>query len=84
MIAALVGRDKRFTMYHVQQSLMLVIAAIVTSAAGVVPIIGWFSAPLLAIGLVILWIIGFVHAISGQARPIPLIGEWALKFNLVS
>jgi hypothetical protein len=42
---------------------------------------GWFSIValdwVLKIGLFILWIIGFIGAINGEKKPIPLIGEKA-------
>ena len=42
---------------------------------------GWFSIValdwILKIGLFILWIIGFIGAINGEKKPIPLIGEKA-------
>jgi uncharacterized membrane protein len=42
---------------------------------------GWFSIVMLdwilKIGLFVLWIIGFIGAINGEKKPIPLIGEKA-------
>ena len=44
-------------------------------------ITGWFSIVLLnriiEIGFFVLWIIGFIGAINGEKKPIPLIGEKA-------
>ncbi|MDB5143308.1 MAG: hypothetical protein JWQ66_2021, partial [Mucilaginibacter sp.] len=42
---------------------------------------GWFSIIainwILRVGFFILWIIGFIGAINGEKKPIPLIGEKA-------
>ncbi len=77
--------------YQLRQTLLFHIASIVLYwvlgmlftaiffSSGLVT--GWFSIValdwVLKIGLFILWIIGFIGAINGEKKPIPLIGEKA-------
>jgi uncharacterized membrane protein len=77
--------------YQLRQTLLFHIASIVLYwvlgmlftaiffSSGLVT--GWFSIValdwILKIGLFILWIIGFIGAINGEKKPIPLIGEKA-------
>ena len=60
----------------------------------IIPIIGWFVLGpilwiilvvlwiILWIILVVLWIIGLVYSVSGNMKPIPVIGKYAEKINL--
>ena len=77
--------------YQLRQTLLFHIASIVLYwvlgmlftaiffSSGLVT--GWFSIValdwILKVGLFILWIIGFIGAINGEKKPIPLIGEKA-------
>lgn len=77
--------------YQLRQTLLFHIASIVLYwvlgmlftaiffSSGLVT--GWFSIValdwILKIGLFVLWIIGFIGAINGEKKPIPLIGEKA-------
>ena len=75
LIALLTKKDNRFALYHIKQSLVLVIAYFV---AAIVPFLGWFLVgPLLTI----LLIIGIINAASGVEKPLPIIGKFAEKFN---
>ncbi len=67
--------------YHLRQTLTLHLLAIavyilqfiVFFAAGPLGILVWA----LWIGLLVLWVMGFMAAINGQEKPIPVIGEKA-------
>ncbi|MFH1649824.1 MAG: hypothetical protein ABIA93_04705, partial [Candidatus Woesearchaeota archaeon] len=56
--------------YHLRQTLLLMIVAIVLTW---IPVIGW----IIGILLFVLWIIGLIGAIQGEQKPIPLLGPWA-------
>ena len=72
------ARKNKFAMYHVQQSIVLLIAYVICTILTVV-LIGLF----LYIVVFILWLIGLINAIQGKAKPVPLIGSLGEKFNLV-
>lgn len=61
--------------YHLRQMLGLVVTSIVTGFIWVIPILGWIAGFFLMIGLFVLWVMGFISAVNGQMKPVPLLGE---------
>jgi uncharacterized membrane protein len=83
LLVLLLKKDNKYAVYYAQQSLVLFIAAVIVSIASAVPIIGWFIiAPLGSLLITILWIIGLVYSLSGEMKPVPLIGKFGESFNL--
>lgn len=74
-------KSDKFAMYHAKQSLVLFIAWVVLFVVGMVPIIGWLVAFLGNLLLFVLWIIGIINALTGQMKPLWLIGKYADKIN---
>lgn len=75
LIAYLTGKENRFTLYHCQQSLALFIAGLLA----VIPFIGW----LWGIGVFVLMIIGALSGFGGKVQPLPVIGQFGFKLNLL-
>ncbi len=67
LIAFLAG-DKEGAKFHLNQALVLFIASII---CGIVPFIGWLA----SIVVFVFWIIGFIAAIQGQEKEVPLLGK---------
>jgi len=65
--------------FHLRQALGLVITAVVAGFCYVllafIPIIGWLAIAVMWIGLFALWLIGLIGAVTGQMKPVPLLGE---------
>ena len=79
------AKDSKFVKFHVNQSLLFVLASAVVGVAGTILTIvtlGLFGLfmPLLWIGMLVLWIIGLMSAINGEMKRLPLIG----KFDLIN
>lgn len=95
LIPLLAARDKRYAMFHTEQALVLFIAFILIyiGISIITYIIGMISSTLACIvtilGIIpwilyiIFWIIGLISAIQGKTTPIPIIGIYGEKFNLV-
>jgi len=73
--------------YHLRQTIALFVISLCTWIVQVllvfIPYIGWTLDILLIfvyIGLFVLWIIGFVAALNGQEKPMPLIGKKAQQW----
>jgi len=77
IIAFVINNDKKnaFTAYHIRQMLGLSVSGIALFVVGIIPILGWLIAILGNITLLILWIIGFVAALNGKEKPVPILGE---------
>ena len=95
IIPLLAARDKKFAMYHTEQAIILWIAFILIYIVIwiLTIIVGQISSSLACvlsiltlipwIAYVVLWIMGLLNAIGGKVKPLPVIGEYGAKLNLV-
>lgn len=67
LIAFLAG-DKEGAKFHINQGLVLFLAFLV---CGIIPFLGWVA----EIFVFVCWIIGFIGAIQGQEKEVPLLGK---------
>ena len=83
LIAILAKKDDKYVMYYAKQSLVLFIAYMLVYLLGLfIPIIGWFVIlPIGGLVMLVLWIMGLVYSLSGEMKPVPLVGKFAEKFN---
>ena len=58
-----------FARFHLRQSLGLVLTGAILAF---IPLIGW----VLSFGIVLGWCLGLFHAINGQRRSLPLVGDF--------
>jgi len=82
VIVLLAKKDNKYAMYYAKQGLVLTIAGVCLMIVGIIPILGWIVAILGNLLLFVLWIIGWINALSGTEKPIPIIGKYADKINL--
>ncbi|MCK5834027.1 hypothetical protein KAH81_10215 [bacterium] len=83
IIALVIGKENRFSMYHVQQALALILLFVAASIVAVIPILGWIASVIIWIFGMVCFVIGLINGFSGKAKPLPLIGEIGFKFNMV-
>lgn len=69
-----------FGMFHANQQLALLIAAVLVQIVGtVIPILGWFIIlPLGMIAVVVLAIMGIINASNGEMKQLPIIGGYSI------
>lgn len=70
-------KDSPYTKFHINQGLILFILSIVISIFSALPL-AFLSMIISVFGgltLFVLWVIGFIGAVQGQARKIPLLGD---------
>ncbi|MBN1544430.1 hypothetical protein JW898_03125 [Candidatus Woesearchaeota archaeon] len=82
IIVLLAKKDNKYAMYYAKQGLVLFIAYVILWIIGIIPVLGWIIAILGSIFLLILWILGWIYALSGEEKPIPIIGQFADKFKI--
>ena len=74
-----VNKKTTFNLFHIRQGLgvnLLVIAVwVITKVFVFVPFIGWYFNVILTLLLFIIWVMSFVGAINGEAKPVILVGE---------
>jgi uncharacterized membrane protein len=75
------NKDDQFVKFHSKQGLVLLITWVIGSILWSIPVLGWFTAPIINLGCFILMILGIVNASSGQMKELPIIGRFANNFN---
>ncbi|MFA6525188.1 MAG: DUF4870 domain-containing protein [Patescibacteria group bacterium] len=78
LIPLLLKRDSKFAQFHGKQGLVLFIVEIVGWLVYWIPLVGW----LFAVLVLVMAIIGFVKALSGEYWELPIVGSFAKKLNL--
>ncbi len=76
------AKNDPFVMYHVKQSIVLLILVVIGWFIAIIPVLGWILALILPIFEIILLIIGIINAAKGVEKPLPLIGQYAEKINI--
>ncbi len=74
------AKDDPFVKYHVKQGFVLFLTWVALSVVAWLPPI-LFVSPILHLGMFVFMIIGIMHALNGKKDPLPLIGQFADKFN---
>lgn len=75
------AKNDPYVKYHVRQGLVLFLAWLIVSIVMYVPPI-MFVAWILHLVLLVLFVIGIVHAATGKEEPLPVIGSFAEHFHL--
>jgi len=86
VIVLLTKKENKYAMYYAKQGLVLffgyVAMAIVNLILVWIPYVGWILTTVLWLGLLVLWVIGIIYSLSGEEKPIPLIGQIAEKIKI--
>lgn len=81
IIALAAKRNDKYVMYYGKQGLVLfiawIIAWIIAMIFAFIPVLGWIIMAAVYLGIVVLWIMGMIYALSGEMKPIPVIGKFA-------
>ena len=78
LIPLIAAKDSPFAKYHTNQGLILFIGALVSSIIVIIPVLGWIIAPIIALVITILSIIGIINALGGKAKELPIIGKFKI------
>ena len=85
LIPLLAAPNSRYAKYHSNQGILLAIAGTVGSTVlgvlGLIPFVGLIFSIILGLYsaiILVFAVIGIIHVINGQARPLPLIGGFKL------
>jgi uncharacterized membrane protein len=70
--------------FHLRQSLGLIVTAIAYWPLNFlllfIPILGWLCMVVILCSLGVLWIMGFISAVQGQMKPVPVVGPLYQKW----
>lgn len=86
VIVLLAKKKDEYAMYYGKQGLVLFIVAVAVMIVGwiigMIPFFGWMIYRLLSLGILVLWIIGIIYALSGEKKEIPLVGIIAKQIKV--
>ncbi|MEO8065573.1 MAG: hypothetical protein ABI643_01810 [Candidatus Doudnabacteria bacterium] len=74
------AKNDPFVKFHAKQGLVLLICEIVASFIWTFHVI-WIFGSLLQLFFLILIIMGIMNAVNGKTQELPVIGQFASKFN---
>ena len=78
------SRKTKLGAYHLRQSLGLMLTSIAVGVAATmfafIPFVGWLVSLCAWVGLFVLWVIGLLAAISGEMKPVPVVGPYFQKW----
>ena len=75
LLLAFILGDREGAKFHLNQALVLWIAALLDVVFGIIPVIGGVLASIYSILLFVGGIIGLIGAINGEEKKIPIIGD---------
>lgn len=81
LIPLLAKKESKFCQFHAKQGLVLFIADVILSFVGWIPFLGWIILAVGGILVFILMIMGIINAASGKYWEMPVLGQYAKKFN---
>lgn len=68
------GKKNEYASFHIRQMLGLILLSLVISVLSIYVNLGLFGT-ILSVLVLVLWVIGFVGAIQGERKLVPIIGE---------
>ena len=85
LIAIFTKRDDKYVMFYAKQCLVVFIASVILSIIGgiffVIPIMGFIIYPACQIITLVLWLLSWIYALSGEMKIVPIVGQFAAKFD---
>ncbi|MDD3679302.1 MAG: DUF4870 domain-containing protein [Candidatus Shapirobacteria bacterium] len=82
LIPLLAAKDDEFAQFHAKQGLVLFLAALAVGLVGMIPVLGWLVAFFGGIGCLVLSVMGIINVVNGERKQLPLVGQFADKFNI--
>lgn len=76
------AKNDPFVMFHTKQGLTLFLAWIIVLIFASIPVLGWILALPLNIAMLVLMLLGIINAVNGEKKELPIIGQYADRFNL--
>ncbi len=77
IIAFVLNMEKKnsFAMFHIRQSLGLVLTALILGIVNIIPVLGWLISIVGSIVILVMWILALISALNGTRKPVFLLGE---------
>jgi uncharacterized membrane protein len=81
LLPLLLKRNRPFVQFHAKQGFLLFVCEVAIAMIAWIPVLGWLVGFVGWIAAVVLSILGLVAALSGREWEMPVLGQYAKKFN---
>jgi len=75
-------KDDRYAVFHAKQGIVLLVAWVISGVLWGIPGLNIIAGPIVNLALFIVMIIGIINAANGEEKPLPVLGQFADKFNI--
>jgi uncharacterized membrane protein len=82
LVPLLAAKEDEFVQFHAKQGLVLLIAAIAVTVVNIIPVLGQIVSLLGGLACLVLSVMGIINVLNGERKPLPLIGQYASRFNI--
>lgn len=82
IIVLLTRKEDEYAMYYAKHGLVIFIAWLVFSLIGRIPMVGWVIYVVGGVGLLILWVMAFIAALSGEKKRFFVLTDLAEKIKI--
>lgn len=82
IIVLLTRKEDDYAMYYAKLGLVIFIAWLVLSLVRIIPGVGWIFYLVGGVGLLILWVMAFIAALSGEKKKIFILTDVAEKIKI--
>ncbi len=82
IIVLLTRKEDEYAMYYAKHGLILFVGWVLFSLLGRIPVVGWYFYIVGGIALLILWVMAFIGALSGEKKRFLVLTDLAEKINL--
>lgn len=81
LIALIAKKNDEYVMFYAKQSLVIFICSVIAQIISFIPLFGWIVGPIAYVLVIIVWLISWIYALSGEMKEVPVVGKFADKFN---
>ena len=78
LIPLLTRPYSKYVKFHANQGILLLIVMIASRVLDFIPIVGWLVSIALDLFCIICIILGVINSLGGQAKPLPVIGNYSV------
>ncbi len=86
VIALIARRDDKYVMYYAKLSLIIfligVVGAVISGIFWIIPVVGQIINLAVGIIFIVLWILSWIYALTGEEKDLPIVSDWARKLNI--
>jgi len=81
-VALIAKRRDGYVMHYAKQSLIIFMFYVLSVLAVSIPGFGWIIGPIIYVITVLMWVLSWVFAISGEHRNVPIVKEFVKYIRL--